>query len=345
MANRDSSKTIISKFDKILSKSQAKDNENSQQMEERTIAMSPSNELKAESSNDEKSAFFEQWKAKHAAYLAKLDEQLETVEEVTQIKKSRLFQGINKSKEKEATKKKAENKVRDRTPLPPSVFLKATPVIGMSILLAALSLYFISPTSKAKHIVVTGNQRLSVKQIETYSHISPKDYILTTALNASDYAENIKKSSLSIEFANISYQFPNKFTINIKEYAIIGYILNQSHYLPVLASGEVATEETTSDALPETYTTIHLSDREMIKNLAIELGKLDQETRSKIQTVNLTPSAVTKDLLTLNMTDGNTVLVPLSEVSQKMKYYAKIAAEVTTATTIDMEVGIYRYAS
>ncbi|MFX3770132.1 cell division protein FtsQ, partial [Streptococcus suis] len=74
-------------------------------------------------------------------------------------------------------------------------------------------------------------------------------------------------------------------------------------------------------------------------------GKIDTGIRSAIQTINLTPSKETADLLTLNIADGNTVLVPLSEISQKLPYYTKIAAEVTVPTKIDMEVGIYRYAS
>ncbi|WP_193441003.1 cell division protein FtsQ/DivIB, partial [Streptococcus suis] len=119
----------------------------------------------------------------------------------------------------------------------------------------------------------------------------------------------------------------------------------QSQWYPVLSSGEVGGESISQDSLPEGYPTINLSDKELIKELAIELGKIDTGIRSAIQTINLTPSKVTVDLLTLNMADGNTVLVPLSEISQKLPYYTKIAAEVTVPTTIDMEVGIYRYAS
>ncbi|HFI0402033.1 TPA: cell division protein FtsQ/DivIB [Streptococcus suis] len=298
-----------------------------------------------EATNEEKSAFFEQWKAKHEAYLAGLEETKDPVQEIDSVKKSGLFQGISKARDSKEFQTKVEKPTTRPAPMPSSVFLKSLPVLGVSIAMAALALYFISPTSKNKQLEVTGNQRLSVEQVENYSLISPNDYILTTALYASNYAENIKKSSSSVESATITYQFPNKFKIHIQEYDIIGYILEQNQYYPVLASGDVASETTSGDTLPESFTTINLSDRESLKKLAIELGKLDAETRSKIQTINLTPSSATADLLTFNMTDGNTVLVPLSEVSQKMIYYTKIAAEVTSATTIDMEVGIYRYAT
>ncbi|HFI0400837.1 TPA: cell division protein FtsQ/DivIB [Streptococcus suis] len=305
--------------------------------------------------DDEKSAFFEQWKARHQAYLAHKDEadvqavdEGQTEQKSPKARKSKrvLFQGINRRQESRESKKETEKEVQTlKVDIPSKVVWKAVPVLLASLLLAALALYFISPTSKKKQIEVVGNERLTAEQVENYSLISPDDYIVTIALHADAYAKNIKKNSSSVETATIKFQFPATFTIQIKEYAIIGYIQQQSQWYPVLSSGEVGGESISQDSLPEGYPTINLSDKELIKELAIELGKIDTGIRSAIQTINLTPSKVTADLLTLNMADGNTVLVPLSEISQKLPYYTKIAAEVTVPTTIDMEVGIYRYAS
>lgn len=312
-------------------------------------------EEKGLSTDDEKSAFFEQWKARHQAYLAHKDDadiqavdEGQTEQEIPEAKKSKrvLFQGINRRQESLESKTETEKKVQSlKADIPSKVVWKAVPVLVTSLLLAALALYFISPTSKKKQIEVVGNERLTAEQVENYSLISPDDYIVTIALHADAYAKNIKKNSSSVETATIKFQFPATFTIQIKEYAIIGYIQQQSQWYPVLSRGEVGGEPVSQDSLPEGYTTINLSDKELIKELAIELGKIDAGIRSAIQTINLTPSKVTADLLTLNMADGNTVLVPLSEISQKLPYYTQIAAEVTVPTTIDMEVGIYRYAS
>ncbi|WP_153055724.1 cell division protein FtsQ/DivIB, partial [Streptococcus suis] len=117
-------------------------------------------------------------------------------------------------------------------------------------------------------IEVVGNERLTAEQVENYSLISPDDYIVTIALHADAYAKNIKKNSSSVETATIKFQFPATFTIHIKEYAIIGYIQQQSQWYPVLSSGEVGGEPISQDSLPEGYTTINLSDKELIKELA-----------------------------------------------------------------------------
>jgi len=43
------------------------------------------------------------------------------------------------------------------------------------------------------------------------------------------------------------------------------------------------------------------------------------------------------------MTDGNKVLVPLSEVAKKLPYYEKIKPQLTERSVVDMEVGIFSY--
>lgn len=300
-----------------------------------------------EASQEEKSAFFEQWKAKHQAYLAS-KVKADNSEEVPSIvqEKKKLFQGIKKpGKLSSVPKNKLEGKKIKQVEIPKKVIWKSVPILVVSLLLAALSLYFISPTSKAKDIVVKGQSKLTAEQVIKYSLISDKDYIVTTLLNAPAYAENVKKNNPSVESSEISYQFPNQFTIRIKEYAIIGYIQQNDQLYPVLSSGNVGTDAVATDTMPETYTTIQLSDKNQVKQLAVALGGIDATIREKIQTVSLTPSKVTADLLTLNMTDGNKVLVPLGELAEKLPYYAKIATEVTEPATIDMEVGIYRYSS
>ncbi|HEM6083586.1 TPA: FtsQ-type POTRA domain-containing protein [Streptococcus suis] len=302
-----------------------------------------------EATNEEKSAFFEQWKAKHEAFLANQHEidSLHSETDVEKLDKTPLFQGIQKAKKKKKPKGTASDSSvkRPRFTVPSKVLWRSAPILATSILMAALALYFISPMSKNKYLSVSGNNQLSVEQVEKFSNISQKDYILTIFLNASAYAENIKKSSPAVESATIHFKFPSSFEITIKEFPIIGYLAKDSQLYSVLSNGAVMSEPVVAEALPANYTTINLSDQEMVKKLAIELGKIDESVRTVIQSIDLTPSSVTADLMTMKMVDGNTVIVPLSELSQKMKYYSKIALEVTVPTTIDMEVGIYRYAS
>lgn len=307
-----------------------------------------------DASDDEKSAFFEQWKSRHQAYLEQQNQQDEEVfVPVDEPKKKKngflkRWEKNNKTNETptEITDDALEQEpvtLKKKDPLPRMALLKAIPVLLGSLVLFLLSLYFITPFSKDKIISVQGNERLTAQEVEQLSLISNQDYIVTIALNAKNYAENIKKASPEISEATIAYRFPNAFTIHVKEYKLIGYLEENSQYYRILSSGEIASEAIPAEQLPETYLLVKLTDKASIKSLAEQLAKVDETITSKIQEITLTPSKVTADLSTLTMTDGNTILVPLSEIDTKLPYYSKIVSDIVEPSVIDMEVGIYRY--
>lgn len=240
-----------------------------------------------------------------------------------------------------------ERTIRERNSIfkdiPSLVWLKSFPILLLTLSLLVLSIYFVSPYSKEKQIDVEGAQVLTSTEIEEFSQITANDYVLTFWLFKEDYAKNIVNSSPLVKSAQINYQFPNRFVIRIEEYATVGYIKREENYYSVLANGAILGQAYTGEALLGQFTTINLQDQDLIKKLALQLAELDSSLRTNIQTIDLTPSAVTSDLLTLNLYDGNKVVVPLTELGEKMVYYPKIAPQLTVASTIDMEVGIFSY--
>ena len=79
----------------------------------------------------------------------------------------------------------------------------------------------------------------------------------------------------------------------------------------------------------------------IFKKLIKAFSKLDKDLVSQIQIVSSANSSTTADLLLLEMHDGNTVRVPLSEIVEKLPYYTKIKGNLTETSIVDMEVGIY----
>ncbi len=229
--------------------------------------------------------------------------------------------------------------------IPTMVWLRSFPILVVAVALLGIAIYFVSPLSKFKEISVAGNSTLTAKEIKQYSLISSKDYAVTTWLHSTTYAKNIENSSPWVKSATIAYQFPNRFTITVEEYAAIGYVKREEVYYPVLSSGTILDQASNDAPLMGQFTTINLQDQDLVKELASQLGTLDSSLLANIQTIDLTPSAATADLLTLTMYDGNKVLVPLSEISEKMVYYPKIAVLLMEASTVDMEVGIFSYST
>ena len=190
---------------------------------------------------------------------------------------------------------------------------------------------------------MTGNKQLSKTEVLDASGIQKEDYTLTTYLSQKAHARNIKLSNLWVKKAEISYQFPITFKIKITEYTVVAYDYSGEQYFPVLSSGEEIATPVKKSQLPKSYITLDFSDKAMLKKFVQQLSSISDTIKSEIQTVQHTPSKATEDLLTITMTDGNKILVPLSEVAKKLPYYEKIKPQLTETSVVDMEAGIFSY--
>ena len=222
---------------------------------------------------------------------------------------------------------------------------RAIPVLVISSLLILLSLYFITPLGSLKNLVVTGNERVTQDEIIKATQIDSRDYTLTTFLNRNQYANNLKKANAWIEKAEISYQFPITFKIQVTEYKILAYEASTGNIYPVISNGTVINQPVKKEALPENYMRLNLSDKAKVKKLVQELSDVPDSIKNEIQTVDLTPSKATKDLLTLTMRDENKIIVPLSDIHKKLPYYSRVHPLLTEPSIVDMEAGIFSYSA
>lgn len=222
---------------------------------------------------------------------------------------------------------------------------RAIPVLVISSLLILLSLYFITPLGSLKNIVVTGNERVTQDEIIKATQIDSRDYTLTTFLNRNQYANNLKKANAWIEKAEISYQFPITFKIQVTEFKILAYEASTGNIYPVISNGTVINQPVKKEALPENYMRLNLSDKAKVKKLMQELSDVPDSIKNEIQTVDLTPSKATKDLLTLTMRDEHKIIVPLSDIHKKLPYYSRVHPLLTEPSVVDMEAGIFSYSA
>ena len=222
---------------------------------------------------------------------------------------------------------------------------RAIPVLVISSLLILLSLYFITPLGSLKNIVVTGNERVTQDEIIKATQIDSRDYTLTTFLNRNQYANNLKKANAWIEKSEISYQFPITFKIQVTEFKILAYEASTGNIYPVISNGTVINQPVKKEALPENYMRLNLSDKAKVKKLMQELSDVPDSIKNEIQTVDLTPSKATKDLLTLTMRDEHKIIVPLSDIHKKLPYYSRVHPLLTEPSIVDMEAGIFSYSA
>lgn len=294
-----------------------------------------------------------EWQKRHQEFLQKkLAEDAETEAQQREILAQRLAElkgeVLDKTDEEklaQQAKKKKEKKVKEKKvkSAPTEQDLarrKARPIMVISLVTILLCLFIISPYSKQKTVKVTGLVNASQEEILIGSTIKDTDYIFSLLLNAGAYEKAVKSSSKWVKSVELTYQFPNQFTLSVTEYGVVAYTVKDGSYQPILENG-VRMPLMSSSQLPENFISINLEDEKQIAILISSLAGLDDSLRAKIQSVDLAGSSSTKDLLNLTMMEGHTVRVPLSEIEQKLPYYTQIAASLLEPSLIDMEVGLY----
>ena len=247
-----------------------------------------------------------------------------------------------KVKEEKEKKKKEKPEKPAKPKIAPVHIWRAVSILVPSVLVLLLSVYLLTPLSTIKNIEVKGNSNTQADDIKQASGIQDSDYTLALLLDKETYAERIK-SNHWIESAKIDYQFPTNFTIEVKEFDIVGYYVSGEEYYPILSSGTVESTPVNRLNLPETYLTVTFNDEQQVKELITGLSTISEDIKSQIQKIELAPSKATADLLKITMLDTDEVLVPLSELSKKLPYYSKIKPQLTEPSVVDMEAGAYSY--
>ena len=264
----------------------------------------------------------------------------ESSEKEEKSKKDDLKVKEEKEKKKKEKTKKSEKPAKPQ--IAPVHIWRAVSILVPSLLILLLSVYLLTPLSTIKNIEVKGNRNTQADDIKQASGIQDSDYTLALLLDKETYAERIK-SNHWIESAKINYQFPTNFTIEVREFDIVGYYVSGEEYYPILSSGTVESTPVNRLNLPETYLTVTFNDEQQVKELITGLSTISEDIKSQIQKIELAPSKATADLLKITMLDTDEILVPLSELSKKLPYYSKIKPQLTEPSVVDMEAGAYSY--
>ena len=270
-------------------------------------------------------------------------DQNETVpDEEPSEKEEKSQKDDHKVKEEKEKKKKEKPEKPAKPKIAPIHIWRAVSILVPSVLVLLLSIYLLTPLSTIKHIEVKGNVQTQADDIKQVSGIQDSDYTLSLLWNKEKHAEQIK-SNHWIESAKIDYKFPTDFTIEVKEFDIVGYYVSGEEYYPILSSGAVESTPVNRLNLPETYLTVTFNDEQQVKELITGLSTISEDIKSQIQKIELAPSKATADLLKITMLDTDEILVPLSELSKKLPYYSKIKPQLTEPSVVDMEAGVYSY--
>nr|WP_234982471.1 FtsQ-type POTRA domain-containing protein [Limosilactobacillus caccae] len=203
-----------------------------------------------------------------------------------------------------------------------------------------LMLYIISPWSKIDQLTVTGNNDLTVKQVEKETKIYPGRFIWGVYLERQKITREAKLNNPQIKDLQITLEGPQAMKIVVKENALLGTaVLNNDTYA-VLANGHLQRSRVATNGTAYKRFDGH---KTALEKTASQIGKLKPAVRNGISSVNYQPTKEYPDRLIIYMRDGNTVYADINTVGDKMAYYPGIAASMKEKGVIDLQVGAYSY--
>lgn len=107
-------------------------------------------------------------------------------------------------------------------------------------MMVLIIVYLQMPISKVSSVTVSGNENVSVKEINALSDIH-NGQTEFWSLNKKQTEEKIEQNKL-VKKAELSKVFPNKVSIHIEEYKTIAYLRRHDVYYEVLENGTVFAE-------------------------------------------------------------------------------------------------------
>lgn len=219
-------------------------------------------------------------------------------------------------------KKKKIKKVKEKS-LSQIAFQKSLPVILVSLLLMAASIFMITPYSKVKDFSIKGNHQTNLEELVKASKVKASDYWLTLVTSPGPYEQAIIDANPWVKSVKMSYQFPNHFQLNVTEFEVIAYAQVEGGFQPILENGK-RVDKVKASELPKSFLIINLEDEKAIQELVKQLTTLPKSLVKNIKSVSLAGSKTTSDLLVIDMHDGNLIRVPQSQLTLKLPYYQKL---------------------
>ncbi|MEK3887059.1 cell division protein FtsQ/DivIB [Bacillus sp. FSL K6-3431] len=213
-------------------------------------------------------------------------------------------------------------------------------LLSLFFLLIVSVVYFQSPLSHIKKIEISGNEKMSAKDILSVTG-------LTEGLNIWKVDKHFAKEKLmdlsEIKKVDISIAFPNILKIDLVENATIAYVENKQNFYPLLETGEVLKKGQRMNLVENAPILVNFESGAILETLAVELEQLPPEIVHVISEIRYDPNKTDKYHIYLFMNDGNEVQASISSFSEKMVHYPSYISQLDPDIrgVLDLEVGSF----
>ncbi|MBM4764019.1 cell division protein FtsQ/DivIB [Bacillus sp. B15-48] len=200
--------------------------------------------------------------------------------------------------------------------------------------------YFQSPLSKVRTILVNGNETVSSDVIIDRSGITTDTNIWK--INKEETAAKLEELS-EIKTAEVSVSLPNSANIYVNEFKKLAYLSQENKFFPVLENGEIIQNGQTDDIPVNAPILFGFEEGEVLDGMVASLETLSDDILSSISEIHHYPSETDLYRILLYMNNGFEVNATIRSFSEKMELYPSIISQLDLTKTgvIDLEVGPY----
>lgn len=203
-------------------------------------------------------------------------------------------------------------------------------------------LYMFTPISKISNVKIVGNDNVSKSKIEQYINVKSDSRMYTYSTRK---AENSLKKHELIKDAEVRKHFPNKMTVKVTEYKIVGLVKKKDDYVPILENGKQL--DSYSGTSTDDGPILDGFKKEKQEKIIQALAKMPANVRSMISEIKYDPSDSSQNQIKLYTSDNLQILGNIKTIASKMKYYPQMsqslkrndAGELEKSGYLDLTVG------
>lgn len=219
---------------------------------------------------------------------------------------------------------------------------RAALLLGVFTLGLVIAGYFVSPLSHIQKVVISGTDRLTIKQVTAATDIEPGVAVWSVIGHSREISQRARKVNPQVGSVKTRLVGINQVHVTVKENKIAGYLVTGSHYQRVLENGLILKNNYSQ---PGGGSPIYANFKSgaRLERMIGQYAKLPSAVKHNISEIKYSPSKANPERIHLYMNDGNEVYATISTFASKMTYYPGIAAKMKTKGIVNLEVGAYSY--
>ncbi len=225
-----------------------------------------------------------------------------------------------------------------QTPEEKELFKRLSLILSVLVVCIFITLYFISPFSKVGQIILSGVKKSNPEEIVLSSNLKVEKNLWEQYFKKGQSSSLIIKKNPRVEKAKITLDGLNDLKITVVEYPTIGYVKSGSQTFEVLANDKIL-KESVKEIDEKLPMLVNFKEGESLSEFIEAYKKMDNESKSKVETIESLATKKNPFRIKFKMRDGNEVIGLSTTIADKMAFYDKIASEMKDKGVIDMEAG------